>query len=184
MVQYSNGIIYKLACKDVAITDVYVGSTTNFRRRKQGHKSKCCNENDKGHNIYVYTFIRSNGGWGNWDMIQIEEYSCENKRELHARERHWVEQLGAGLNKQTPARTQAEYQKQYREDNKDKIKQYNENNKDKRKLYYEANKDKILNNGKKTTKIKQRNTEGNIKKKIKIRLIKRGERGVELKRRN
>ena len=63
-------------------------------------------------------------------MIQIEEYNFENKRELHARERYWLEQLKATLNKVVPTRTNKEYQdehkeqqKQYRQDNIEHIKE-------------------------------------------------------------
>jgi predicted GIY-YIG superfamily endonuclease len=30
--------MYKIVCKDLSITDVYVGSTTNFTNRKRDHK--------------------------------------------------------------------------------------------------------------------------------------------------
>ena len=40
MVNYNKSTIYKLCCKDTEITDEYVGSTTNFSRRKAHHKSK------------------------------------------------------------------------------------------------------------------------------------------------
>ena len=35
---YSNIIIYKIYCKDPSITDVYVGQTSNFAKRKCAHK--------------------------------------------------------------------------------------------------------------------------------------------------
>jgi hypothetical protein len=48
------------------------------------------------------------GGWDNWEVIQIEEHPCTSKRELEARERHWLEALGATLNKIVPYRTREE----------------------------------------------------------------------------
>ena len=63
MVNYSKGIVYKLCCKDVNITDIYIGSTTNFTRRKWGHKTACNNEKDKSYNFKVYQFIRNHGGF-------------------------------------------------------------------------------------------------------------------------
>jgi predicted GIY-YIG superfamily endonuclease len=76
MVNYNNSIIYKLCCKDPEITEIYVGSTTNFYRRKQKHKSTCNNSNDKGYNLNIYQFIRDNGGWENWQMVEVERYKC------------------------------------------------------------------------------------------------------------
>ena len=104
------GFIYKLVCTDIEIKECYVGSTENFRLRKSSHKTKCQNENSKGHNYSVYQFIRDNGGFQNWDMVQVEEFKFDNRRELNARERHWIETLQATLNKVVPNRTQKEYQ--------------------------------------------------------------------------
>ena len=98
MVNYGKSMIYKLVCNDVNISDCYVGSTTNFYRRKQEHKSNCCNVNSKIYNSYKYIFIRANGGFENWSMIIIENYSCENKRELEKKERYFMELLNATLN--------------------------------------------------------------------------------------
>jgi len=134
-IDYSKTIIYKLVCNDLTVTDLYVGHTTNFTKRKGKHKHACCNENDRDYNFKVYQFIRENGGWENWNMIQIEEHCCNNRREAEARERYWYEQLKANLNTFYPARTfeewvalnkaeLKEYSKQYREANKEKKIQY------------------------------------------------------------
>ena len=76
MVKYNQSIIYKLCCKDPSITDIYIGSTTRFARRKSQHKSICNNTdtNNQSYNFYVYQFIRENNGFSNWDMIEIEKY--------------------------------------------------------------------------------------------------------------
>lgn len=124
MVDYKNSVIYKLCCDDTDIQDIYVGSTTNFTLRKSQHKSMCCNANSKKHNLNVYQFIRNNGGWTNWDMIEIERYTAIDKRDLHKRERYWIENLGATLNKRVPSRTQKESGKLYYQDNREKIKEY------------------------------------------------------------
>src|SRR5690349_2254957 len=132
---YSRSIISKLVCKDVDIKERYVGSTTNFRQRKNNHKTKCNNENAKQHNYFVYKVIRDQGGWDNWDMVLVENYPCQNILELEARERHWVEELKATLNKRQPGRTPKEwyeankdkkqsYLKSYRETNKEAIKTF------------------------------------------------------------
>ena len=103
------GIIYKLVSTDINIKEIYVGSTINFRTRKCHHKGRCNNETDKNYNLNVYKYIRANGGWDTFDMIQIEEITHDTKQQLHARERYWIEELKATLNKQIPTRTHAEY---------------------------------------------------------------------------
>ena len=61
-IDYRNTYFYKIVCKDINITGCYVGHTTDFTKRKYQHKTVCNNENIKGHNIYLYQFIRGNGG--------------------------------------------------------------------------------------------------------------------------
>ena len=128
-IDYSNTIIYKLCCNDISVTDVYVGHTTNFVKRKQQHKCHC-NSNTAKSQYYVYQFIRDHGGWDNWSMIEICKVSCVDVNEAARIERQHIESLGATLNKQVPSRTLAEYN----QDNKDKIlertRQYRQDNKE------------------------------------------------------
>ena len=152
---YSKTIIYKLVCNDYEIQDVYVGSTTDFTKRKSAHKSICNNINHKYYNNKCYKIIRENGGFSNWSMLQIEHYPCNNKREAEARERHWFDQLKSNLNTNKPYTSDTE-KKNYYIENKDKIlinkKKYYEENKDEilinKKNYYIENKDEILNDQK------------------------------------
>lgn len=120
-IDYANTIIYKLVCNDVTIKDCYVGHTTHFQKRKQKHKACCNNENDKYYNLNVYKFIRNNGGWLNWSMVEIEQFSCSNSNEACARERYWVETLQSTLNSQIPTRTKKEYNEQYYDQNRDEL---------------------------------------------------------------
>ena len=78
-IDYTQTTIYKICCKDTLITDIYVGHTTNFTKRKNQHKTSCSNENDKKYKQYVYEFIRQNGGWENWTMLQIENIKLETE---------------------------------------------------------------------------------------------------------
>ena len=167
MVNYNKSIIYKICCKDINIKEIYVGSTANeLRKRKYSHKYDCNNINSKNYNLYVYQFVRSNGGFENFDMVLIEEYNCNDKQELHKRERFYIELLEANLNSRIPNRNKKENRedkkdksKEWREDNKDKIKEYYQSNKElileKQKEYYKKNKELILekNNEKKREKI-------------------------------
>jgi len=144
------GFIYKLAHNDPEIKEIYIGSTSNLKRRKCEHKHSCNTETDKHYNLNVYQFIRSNGGFVNWNIYQIEEVKYNTKYQLHARERHYIEQLNPSLNKNIPTRTRQEhyeenkqeivqYKKQYYEENKQEIVQY-------KKQYYEENKQELLEN--------------------------------------
>ena len=164
MPDYSKAIVYKLCCKDIQITDIYIGSTCNFSRRKCAHKHDCNNEKYQTFNLKVYQFIRQNGGFENWDMIQIEAYpECTTKRELEQYERFHIEQLRPLLNCNIPTRTVqerciinkeiiAEKQKGYYKQNKKNLieyqKEYREQNKEiiveKNKKYYEKNKEKFV----------------------------------------
>jgi hypothetical protein len=161
IMNYNNTIIYKIVCDDLNIKDVYVGHTTNFDKRKCQHKSRCNNENDTKYHLNVYQCIRFNQGWSNWSMIEIEKYKCNDKYEAEKRERYYIEDMKATLNKTIPTRTDLEYRMdnkdkilenalQYRINNKDKINQYRIINKDKLKesalQYRIINKDKILEN--------------------------------------
>lgn len=110
-IDYSKTIIYKLCCKNPEIKDIYVGHTTDFRRRKCQHKYCCSNENTTKYDYNVYKFIRDNGNWDNWDMIMIEEHSCQNKLEAERKEREYIENLNATLNQVIPSRTRGEYQR-------------------------------------------------------------------------
>jgi len=152
MTMYQKAVIYKLVCNDLNIKDIYVGSTCNFTRRKYGHKTSCNNEKSLQYNLSVYQCIRNNGGWVNWGMIMIEQYSCEDKRQLEKRERFWIESLKPTLNKNIPTRTIKEYNKDNREKISDQQKEYYEKNKgklsEKQKEYREKNKEKNSEYGK------------------------------------
>ena len=142
MPDYSKCVIYKLCCKNLDVKDIYVGSTCNFTRRKNRHKTDSSNLNSK-----VYKFIRDNGGFQNWDMVMVEEYPCENKMQKVKRERHWYEELKATLNTNHPSSSKKETGERYYKNNKEKIKEYKKNNSEKvkeyKKEYREKNKEKI-----------------------------------------
>lgn len=156
-IDYSKTIIYKLCCKDLNITEIYVGHTTDMRRRKSQHKTTCNNENNKDYNMNVYQFIRANGNWDNWDMIEIEKYNAIDGYDATKRERYWIEELKATLNMVIPTRTfkewyqdtkqyRKEYCKEYREKHREKLNEYDKNRKNKEERAEktkEKNKEKI-----------------------------------------
>ena len=143
------GHIYKLCSRDTQVKEIYIGSTTNPRVRKQQHKVRCNNPNSAKYNFAVYQYIRANGGFDNWDLIVLEsnvEYT--EKYELRARERYWLEHLKATLNSCVPNRTNAEYIEANRDTYLAKKKQWREANCETllayQKQYYETNRETIL----------------------------------------
>jgi len=185
-VDYSNGLIYKLCCKDPNITDIYIGSTTNMRNRKNRHKSCCNNPNDQRYNLKVYKFIRENGGWDNWDLILVEYVNCNSKQELLKEERVVIELLKSNLNSHIPTRTMKEwyeehkeqlqeYSKNYYNEKKTKLiekqKNYDKKNKEQikeyKKIYREKNKNKINEQQQKIREVNK--TEINEKLRAKVK---------------
>lgn len=148
---YSKTVIYKIICKDVTITDCYVGHSTNLVKRRYSHKNSCTNPNAVGYKIYVYQFIRANGGWENWSVIEIETCQCFNKQEACKIERKWIETLHATLNKQVPLPTQEDkeqYSRDYFQKNIIKLDQYHKqwmlDNKEHMKAWYDLNRDSLI----------------------------------------
>jgi len=134
---YSNTIIYKIVCKNLEITDCYVGHTTDFRKRKWGHKTDLKRKKHPLQNKII-----ENGGWDNWDMIEIEKYPCKDANEAKARERYWYEELKAKLNGQSPLQTREDLllrSKKYYENNKvvciNRVKEYTELHKEEKLEY-------------------------------------------------
>ena len=182
-IDYSNSCVYRLVNNHKTY---YVGSTTNFVKRKHQHKRNSSNEKQKKYNIPLYNFIRESGGWGNdWDMVLIESYpECKTSEELRKYERFHYDLLKPELNMIKPHTTVderkecgIEYCKVYRDNNRDKINErgivYRDNNRDKiiglRKVYYDNNRDKIRDkfNEKKDCECGGKYTHGNISRHIK-----------------
>ena len=155
---YSRTIIYVIKCKDDNITEEYIGSTTHFIERKCAHKICCNNDNDKNktYNYKIYKFIRDNGGWDNWIMLEIEKYPCQDKNEAHKREEEIRIDRKSKLNsiKAFGAETIKEYHKIYHQEHKDKIKEQ-------KIKYYEEHKEECL---KKCKKYREEHKEECLKK--------------------
>ena len=159
---YKTGKIYKIICNKTGL--IYIGSTCKqLSQRLANHRSnyKQYLKNNKNY-VTSYKVIEN----GDCSIILLENYPCNNKEELNARERFYIESINC-VNKNIPTRTLKEYyennknnlleyQKQYNENHKDTRlkynKQYNENHKDTilkyhkqyNKQYYEKNKDAII----------------------------------------
>lgn len=142
MADYSKTIIYKIINYDRPDL-VYVGTTTNFTTRKYQHKTNSSNIDIK---YKIYENIRATGGWESWQMVQICEYPCNNKKEAEAEKDRYMIDLKANLNTNRASRTIKEYyidnkehileqRKLYREQNKEaineRVKQNRQDNKEK-----------------------------------------------------
>jgi len=141
---YSKGLIYKICCKDTKITDIYIGSTCNFTRRKYYHKGACNNEKHISYNFPLYKFIRDKGGWTNWNMVLVKYFPCNSRLELLQEEQIVIEEFGeyTTLNRIRTWRSE-EYKKEqmqkiskrHYEDNKEEItkrhKKWQKNNEEK-----------------------------------------------------
>lgn len=149
-INYANTMIYKIVCNDIKIIDVYVGSTTNFIKRKQQHKSMCNNPNSTSYSSLVYETIRANGGWVNWSMIEIVKISCVDGNEARRVERSYIESLGATLNSIRPIVSAEEaktwiskYDAEYYQTHKSEKAEYNKTHKSEKAEYYQTNKAEI-----------------------------------------
>ena len=102
VIDYSNTIIYKITCKNPAVTDVYVGHTTNFVQRKHAHKQSCISTKSANHNCKLYQVMRNNGGWENWKMEIINFFKCHDHYEAIQKEQEYFISLHATLNSIEP----------------------------------------------------------------------------------
>ena len=82
--------------------------------------------NEKYHFTTSFKIIENN----NYDIILVEDFPCERKEQLLARERFFIENTEC-INKVIPTRTHKEYREENKEQINEKAKQYYENNKEK-----------------------------------------------------
>lgn len=145
--------IYKIVCRDPAVTDCYVGRTSCFATRVQQHCTCCNNLHSNSYDYKVYKFMRENGGWTNWEIIPVETVDHDYFDTSLAREREafWFHELNATLNKNTPNQDHKESCKMWYKKNPEYFHDYGveyyaknkETIQEKRKIYYSENKDKM-----------------------------------------
>jgi len=143
-INYQNGKIYKIVCNETGL--VYYGSTC---------KPRLCDRLSK-HTYSYKAFLKGKQHYyasfdvlenGNYNIILVENYACNNKDELTKKEREYIEN-NICVNRNIPNQSR----KEYYQNNKTKLlnqnKEYYQNNKTKvsniHKEYYESNKTKIL----------------------------------------
>ena len=89
---------YKIVCLTEDVDLSYVGSTCNWRSRKNNHKSCCNNPNSKKYNNKKYQMMRDNGGWDNFKMIEIGFREQLTLRQAEAIEEEYRVELRANMN--------------------------------------------------------------------------------------
>ena len=155
--KYHNSKIYKLVSDN---TDkIYIGSTVQpLHKRKSAHKSdKKLNRKNSTTSFELFQL-------GDVDIILIENFKCENKEELHSKERYYIElNKEICVNKIIPTRTKKEwtkdnlekvqeYQKEWKENNKEYVKEQSKeyyNNNIEKIQEYKLNNQEIINKKKK-----------------------------------
>lgn len=106
--------IYKIS---IAGED-YIGSTKDLKQRKGTHKSSCNNPNDSKYNMIFYQTIRNNGGWDCCEIIPVEEFECETRRQAECREEYWRREYKALFNKKRAFRTEDELKEDFKQRDK------------------------------------------------------------------
>jgi len=112
-----DGTIYKYYCLDEKITDFYIGSTTDFNRRRIEHRANVkCEKITRKNKLKVYEFIKSNGGKNNWAFEILNKGKFVSKEEMHKQEGLFIKELKPSLNCHIPTRTAREYYLDNRDD--------------------------------------------------------------------
>jgi len=144
---YSKIVIYKIQHQDKEDL-LYVGSTTDFTKRKSQHKRTSTNSTYRDYNEKKYKMIRDNGGWCAFNMVQVKAFPCNNKQEAHAEEDRIMREMKARMKDRRTSKTEQQYYLDNQEHFKEKQQLYRENNKDKilksSKEYRDKNKQVIL----------------------------------------
>lgn len=121
MNKYENGKIYKIHCN--ITNEIYIGSTIyTLETRLRGH---LCFKDCLSKNIIDR---------GDYEIILIKDYPCNNKQELLWEERRHLEN-NICINKRLPIITEEEHKqnkKIYRDNNKHKDKGYQDRHRDKK----------------------------------------------------
>lgn len=138
MNKYSNSKIYKLVCNNTGL--IYYGSTIQpLAQRKSGHKKDHIKFlNNKCSFMTSFKIIEE----GNYDIILVEELSCENREQLESRERFYIDN-NICVNKNIPGRTSDEKRIAYLLQKREHYINNKEQRIERSKKYYEANKEKI-----------------------------------------
>ena len=128
-INYTKAVIYKIQHQDKPEL-LYIGSTTDFIRRKHCHKERCNDTHNKLHNLKIYKMIRDNDGWDSFKMIIIKEFPCQSKVELLIEEDKMMQEMKSSLNDKKSfgidTKRHKENKKVYYQNNKEEFKKKDE----------------------------------------------------------
>jgi flagellar biosynthesis GTPase FlhF len=139
------GCVYRLFCKDPDVTDCYIGSTKDMKKRMKGHRHDVECSNSLSYCAKKAQFIRDNGGWAKWSYEVLESLDVESREELRIMEQNWIDQIPtatlngvpAWLSEEERATNKIELRTRWYEANKEKIREQ-------KAKYREANREKIM----------------------------------------
>ena len=97
-----NFCLYTIRPKCPNDTNLYIGSTTCFNRRKAQHKKAVTNKRGGTYYCILYRYIRKCGGWDNFIMEKVLDYPCETKHEGLLKEKEYIIKHEATLNSVMP----------------------------------------------------------------------------------
>ena len=154
----NNYVMYKICPKNKDLNYCYIGHAKDFNARKSQHKTPCMDATHNKAHFKLYEVIRQNGGWNEWEMVEIEQLNGKTKLEARIREQELIKQHNANLNmlnafitEDERASTKKAITEKYREENKEflkeQTKQYKQNHKEiiaeQMKKYRAENKEKL-----------------------------------------
>ena len=115
-------IFYKIISKNHTNNLCYVGSTTNFAKRQTKHKLCSINGCYKNSHLNLYKNIRANGGWDEFQMVEIGRTEQITLAEAHSIEDTFRIELKADMNMRccvNNKQKRSAYNKIYRDENKE-----------------------------------------------------------------
>ena len=134
MPDYQNGKIYKIEALNGEENDIYIGSTTKttLAERMARHRSQYkAWKNEKA--SYTSSFkLFDKYGIENCRIYLIQNFPCNSKDELNAREGHYIKTIKC-VNCNIAGQTRNEYRKKYNEVHQEHFKVYNKDYHDKHK---------------------------------------------------
>ena len=145
MPDYSKAQIYKVW--NNGYNQCYIGSTTNnLKKRLEGHRAEYTKyKNGKCNYVSVFSLF-DDYGVENCKIEWVEDYPCNSKKELEAREGKHQKETDC-VNKRVAGRNKQEYYEDNKETILPKCKIYRDEHKEERKEYdkerYENKKDEI-----------------------------------------
>ena len=122
---YANSKIYKIVSPSHPELGVYFGSTTQLLARRLGmHRSAAkCPKSTKSRSVVL---IDS----GDAIIVLVENFPCESKAELNAREAYWITTNDC-INKNIPGRTNKQWIAEHQEEVKIRMREYRAANREK-----------------------------------------------------